>query len=71
VSGRYRGRLLYYPPEDAVGRVVHCCDDMLVLHLVGDGREIAVRASECLPYLPRVGGLRPRLATVNGIRVNG
>jgi hypothetical protein len=50
---------------------MQCCGDMLVLHLVGEGREIAVWASECVPYLPRVGGLRPRLATVNGIRVNG
>jgi hypothetical protein len=71
VSGRYHGRLLYYPPEDAVGRVVQCWGDMLVLHLIGEGREIGVQASECVPYLPRVGGLRPRLATVNGIRVNG
>jgi hypothetical protein len=44
---------------------------MLVLHLIGERREIAVRASVCVPYLPRVGGLRPRLATFNGIRING
>jgi hypothetical protein len=71
MSGRFHNRLLYIPAEDAIGRVVQCCNDMLVLHLLGEGREIGVRASECVPYLPRVGGLRPRLATVNGIGVNG
>jgi hypothetical protein len=71
MSGRYHSRLLYYPPENAIGRVVQSCDDMLVLYLIGEGSEIGVRASECVPYLPRVSGLRPRLATVNGIRVDG
>jgi hypothetical protein len=68
MSGRFHNRLLYVP-EDAIGRVVQCCDDLLVLHLVGERREIGVRASECVPYLPRAGGLRPRLATINGIHV--
>ena len=68
---RYIGRLLYLPSEDAVGRVVQCRDDLLVLHLLGEGREIGVMATECVPYVPRAGGIRPRLVAVNGVRVNG
>jgi hypothetical protein len=71
VSGRFHNRLLYVPAENAVGRVVQCCDDLLVLHLLGEGREIGVMATECVPYVPRAGGIRPRLVAVNGVRVNG
>jgi hypothetical protein len=67
---RYIGRLLYLPAQDAVGRVVQCCDDLPVLHLLGEGREIGVMATECAPYVPRAGGIRPRLVAVNGVRVN-